>query len=83
MNTRKLSNISLTAFRRFLELAGCVNDTSLKGRGGHERWVKDGLLRPIILQTHVDPVPERIVRNTLRNLGMTKTDYFKLVNSGK
>ena len=34
------------------------------------------LTRPIILQTHISPVPEFIVKNTLRNLGITKTQFF-------
>jgi len=36
---------------------------------------KEGLLRPITLQTHISPVPEFIVKNCLRNLGLTKKDY--------
>ena len=27
-------------------------------------------------KTHVDPVPELVVRNTLNNLGITKQDFF-------
>ena len=72
MNRQKLSNISLAAFRRFLFEQGCTRvEQGSKGRGGHEKWVKPGLLRPIILQTHVDPVPELIVRNCLSSLGKT------------
>ena len=73
MNTYKLSNISVNDFRDFLASVGC---NKVKTEGGHERWVKFGLTRPIILQTHISPVPEFIVKNTLRNLGMTKTQFF-------
>ncbi len=73
MNTYKLSNISVNDFRDFLASVGC---NKVKTEGGHERWVKSGLTRPIILQTHISPVPEFIVKNTLRNLGMTKTQFF-------
>ena len=73
MNTYKLSNISVNDFRDFLAFVGC---NKVKTEGGHERWVKPGLTRPIILQTHISPVPEFIVKNTLRNLGMTKTQFF-------
>lgn len=82
MNTYKLSNISLTDFRRFLFTAGCTRTatvTRTKGRGGHEKWNKPGLTRPVILQTHIEPVPEFIVKNTLRNLGMTKEALFKII----
>lgn len=81
MNTQKLSNISLKAFRVFLMKVGCVKDDSPRGRGGHERWVKENLTRPIILQTHVDPIPEHIVKNTLQNLGITKSEYFRIMNT--
>lgn len=76
MNTRKLGNIPLKDFRLFLEKAGC-HPQSISG--GHEKWIKAGLLRPVIIQTHIDPVPEFIVRNTLRNLGLTKTDFFDIL----
>ncbi len=73
MNTYKLSNISVDDFRDFLAAVGCVRGKIV---GGHERWSKEGLMRPIIIQTHISPVPEFIVKNTLRNLGMTKTQFF-------
>ena len=77
MNRQKLSNIPLADFRRFLFEKGCSRaETGTKGRGGHDKWEKEGLLRPITLQTHVDPVPELVVRNALANLGMTKQNFF-------
>ena len=77
MTRQKLSNIPLADFRRFLFEMGCTRaEQGTKGRGGHEKWTKSGLLRPITIQTHVDPVPELIIRNTLSNLGMTKQDFF-------
>lgn len=73
MNTYKLSNISLKEFRAFLTDAGCIN----KGvEGGHEKWTKPDSLRPIILQTHIDPIPEFIIRNNLRNIGLRKEDFI-------
>lgn len=76
MTTRKLSNISLKDFRTFLKKIGC-NCSNIEG--GHEKWIKQGLLRPIIIQSHIDPVPEFIVKNTLRNLSLTKDDYFRVM----
>lgn len=75
MNTIKLSNVPLDEFRRFLQDKGCWIDKTTKGKGGHERWVKKGLLRPIILQSHVDPVPEMVLRNNLRSLGVTRKEF--------
>lgn len=75
MNTVKLSNISLEIFRTFLFEQGCTREEKgTKGRGGHEKWVRDNLLRPIILQTHIDPVPEIVVKSNLRTLGLTSKD---------
>lgn len=77
MNRQKLTNIPLSDFRRFLIEKGCErSENGAKGRGGHEKWVKKGLLRPITLQTHVDPISELVIRNSLTTLGLTKQDFF-------
>lgn len=44
--------------------------------GGHEHWSICDLLRPITVQTHVDPVPEFIIKNALKQLGLTKKDFI-------
>lgn len=36
------------------------------------------MLRPVILQTHVDPVPERVIRSNLKTLGLTKEEFLSL-----
>lgn len=77
MNTVNLCNISLNDFRCFLTEQGCkkVKKGTSRGRGGHEKWVRKGLLRPITLQTHVDPVPEHIIRSSLRTLNVSRKDF--------
>jgi hypothetical protein len=76
MNTVRLSNIPLADFRRFLFEKGCSRvESGTKGRGGHEKWTKPGLKRPITLQTHIDPVPERIVKSNLQTLGITRKEF--------
>jgi len=78
MNTVSLSNVSLSDFRRFLFDMGCSRvENGTKGRGGHEKWTKTGLKRPITLQTHIDPVPERIVRSNLSTLGVSRKEFEK------
>ena len=77
MSTQKLSNISLATLRVFLSACGCEHVST---EGGHEKWRKVGLTRPIIIQTHIDPVPEFIVNNILRNLQMSKADFFATLN---
>ena len=76
MSTKKLSNIPLKDYREFLSKAGC----NLAGiEGGHEKWTRKDLTRPIIVQTHESPVPEFIIRNALRNLKLTKQDFFNIL----
>lgn len=80
MSTRKLSNIPLKEFQAFLELAGC---TYIHTKGGHEKWTRSDLFRPIIIQSHIDPVPERITRNLIKLLGLTREDYLEIMNGKK
>lgn len=62
MSTQKLSNISLKDFRKFLNNQGLNLIKDTKGRGGHEKWSRSDLDRPITIQTHIDPIPEFIVK---------------------
>lgn len=73
---KKLSNISLTEFRAVLSLLGL---SLQRTKGGHEAWAKAGMTRPIIIQTHVEPIPEFIVQNALRNLGINKQQFLSLL----
>ena len=76
MSTKKLSNISLSDYRLFLQNSGCK---LIRTSGGHEIWSRKDLLRPIIVQTHIDPVPEFIIKNALRTLKLTKEDFFRIL----
>ncbi len=76
MNTVKLSNIPLATFREFLFEKGCSRtESGTKGRGGHEKWEKEGLTRPVSLQSHIDPVPEHVVKNSLDTLGVSRKAF--------
>jgi hypothetical protein len=77
MSTKKLSNIPLKDFRKFLKYEGLNIIKDTKGRGGHEKWSKKGMDRPITIQTHIDPVPEFIVKQVLRHLKMDRKTFFK------
>jgi len=72
MNTYRIGNLSITDFRLFLSDKGCHVVGS--GNSGHEKWTKDGMLRPVVFQTHIDPIPEFIIKNNLRNMGLTTSD---------
>lgn len=53
--------------------AGCRQVSSV---GGHEKWEKDGCLRSVILQSHISPVPEFIIKSNLRTLGLSRADFM-------
>lgn len=78
MSTKKLKNLTLRDIRAFLILKGCVKDRT---RGGHEVWRKPGLARPIIIQTHVDPVPEHVVRSIIKDLGMSREEFLEKIQA--
>ena len=59
MNTYRIGNISIADFRLFLAEQGCHKVES--GNTGHEKWTKDGILRPVVFQTHIDPIPYFII----------------------
>ncbi|RLD45094.1 MAG: type II toxin-antitoxin system HicA family toxin [Bacteroidetes bacterium] len=80
MSIGKLSNIPLKDFRNFLRNKGLNIIKTSKGRGGHEKWSRLDLDRPITIQTHVDPVPEFIVKQVLRHLKMTRKEFVKAIN---
>ncbi len=79
MSTKKLSNIPLKDFRKFLSCQGLNIIKSSKGRGGHEKWSKSRMDRPVTIQTHIDPVPEFIVKQVLRHLDMSRNDFFEAI----
>ena len=78
--TRLTSNISLADFRRFLQYMGCE---MVGTAGGHEKWRKDGCRRPVVFQTHIDPIPKMVVFSNLRTLGLKREDFELWLDAGK
>lgn len=73
-----LRNVPLKLFRDFLLYKGLK---IIRTNGGHEIWGGQVLKRPIIIQTHINPVPEFIIKNNLRNMGLNVKDFLEFVNS--
>ncbi len=75
----RLSNISLADFRIYLRSVGCER---IRTEGGHEVWFRKGSKRTIVLQSHISPVPERILKQSLVNLDVSRKEFedamFKL-----
>jgi predicted RNA binding protein YcfA (HicA-like mRNA interferase family) len=65
-------NIPLKSFRNYLEWKGLKK---IRTNGGHEIWSKTDLVRPIVIQSHIDPVPLFVVKTNLKTLGVTIKDY--------
>ncbi len=76
--TRRLKNIPLRLFRDYLKHKGLNH---IRSKGGHEVWSCKDLPRPVILQSHIDPIPEFIVRNNLRTLGVKVKDFYDFVEN--
>ena len=72
---KKLSNIPLSELRRFLTKVGCKQ---IEAKGDHEKWVRSDLTRPIVLQQTKNPPPEFVVKNMLRDLGMTRKEFLRI-----
>jgi hypothetical protein len=76
MTIRQLKNISKAQYEAFLELTLCKH---IRKKGGHEHYSRADLTRPITFSNHVDPIPEFIIKNALRELGLSKQDFFDIL----
>lgn len=78
MSANPLKNVSLRDCRKFLAKVGCKTK---RITGGHEHWTRTDLLRPITIQTHIDPVPERIMKQILNNLAIDKDEFQEILKN--
>ena len=76
MSTQKLTNVTLADYELFLQKAGCKH---IRTNGGHRIYSRKDLTRPVVVQTHIDPVPEFIIKNALRALKLNKKDFFEIL----
>jgi hypothetical protein len=72
----KLKNIPLKTFRIYLIYCGLNH---IRTKGGHEIWSAKELTRPVVLQTHIDPVPEFIIKNNLRTVGKSEEHLLEFL----
>ena len=56
-------------------MVGCKHN---RDSGGHEHWTRLDLNRPITLQSHITPVPEFIIKQHLRHLGLSRSEFEEL-----
>ena len=49
-------------------------------QGSHRAYVKVGVARPVVIPTYTE-VPVFIIRNNLKTAGLSRDDYFRLLES--
>jgi len=72
----KPGNLPLSTVRKILINQGCKK---FDITAGHEKWTRNDLLRPIIIQTHIDPVPTFIVLQIMRTLSISRDKMEKIL----
>lgn len=50
--------------------------------GSHRSYVKEGILRPIVIPTYTE-VPVAIIRNNLKTAGISRDEYFRLLERAR
>jgi predicted RNA binding protein YcfA (HicA-like mRNA interferase family) len=48
-------------------------------QGSHRSYLKAGIARPVVIPTY-DEVPVAIIRNNLRTAGISREEYFDLLD---
>ncbi len=48
---------------------------------GHEKWGKEGLRRPVVFQTHVNPVPEFVIRNAISDMEISRQEFLAVLEN--
>lgn len=76
MSKQHLRNVSVKEYITFLEKQGCKCNRS---KGGHVHYTRQDIDRPITFQTHIEPVPEFIIRQHMRYLKLSKKEMLNLI----
>lgn len=48
--------------------------------GSHRTYVKEGVLRPVVIPTY-DEIPISIIRSNMRTAGLSREQFFELLES--
>jgi predicted RNA binding protein YcfA (HicA-like mRNA interferase family) len=71
----RITPISWQAFERVFVAAGF---SFARQEGSHRSYVKPGLLRPIVIPAYKQ-IPVSIIRNNLKTAGISRDEYFRLL----
>jgi predicted RNA binding protein YcfA (HicA-like mRNA interferase family) len=47
-------------------------------QGSHRTYIKSGISRPVVIPTY-DEVPVSIIRNNMKTAGLSREEYFRLL----
>ena len=47
--------------------------------GSHRSYVKDGIARPVVIPTYRE-IPVFIIRNNIKTAGISRDEYFRLLD---
>jgi len=62
-------------WRQFLQRIACKQIGTKK----HEKWMKDGLLRPVMFSPATKEIPAMVIKSNLKTLGMTWQEFEEVV----
>lgn len=67
-------------FEKVLLALGCEFQ---RQNGSHRVYKCPEIIRPIIVPAHTKPIPEFVIKNNLRLLGITSKEYKELLKTVK
>lgn len=56
--------------------------TFARQKGSHRSYTKHGISRPIVIPTY-DDVPVSIIKNNLKTAGLSRDEYFRLLEKAR
>ena len=56
----------------------CAGFRFARQQGSHRSYIKPGIARPVVIPTY-DAVPVAIIVSNLRTAGITREEYFRLL----
>jgi predicted RNA binding protein YcfA (HicA-like mRNA interferase family) len=72
----KISSIPAWKLRKIFEMAGYV---CVRTEGDHFVFTKQGVMRPVVIPDWKE-VPVFIIKNNIRTAGITRDEYFALLD---
>lgn len=71
----KITPVHWTVLEKVFLAAGF---TFVRQSSSHRSYTKPGVLRPVVIPTY-DEIPVSIIRNNLRTAGISREEYFRLL----